>query len=146
MVITYGVHLCPPRPTLSYVSIDSEEPRIMFYISLQLDGTGRNSLEKNFKTREPPNSRSTDKIRTVTANSWENDWRDLKLFHKSKLFQWHSSIEHYKRLMYPQIEHAWSYILLCQLNTILVFTKTKGPIQYCMRAHTVFSDCMGHTV
>ena len=26
----------------------------MFYISPQLEGTGRNSLEKNFKTREPP--------------------------------------------------------------------------------------------
>ena len=27
---------------------------IMFYFSRQLDGTGRNSLDKNFKTREPP--------------------------------------------------------------------------------------------
>ena len=28
----------------------------MFYMSLQLQGTGRNSLEKIFKTREPPYS------------------------------------------------------------------------------------------
>ena len=29
----------------------------MFYISSQLEGTGRNSLDKNFKTRELPYSR-----------------------------------------------------------------------------------------
>ena len=28
----------------------------MFYIGLQLEGTGRNSLEKIFKTGEPPHS------------------------------------------------------------------------------------------
>ena len=32
----------------------------MFYITPQLEGTERNSLEKNFKTREPPYSLVTN--------------------------------------------------------------------------------------
>ena len=44
----------PPRSTLSYVSIDSDWPKIMLNISPQLEETEGIFPRKNLKTREPP--------------------------------------------------------------------------------------------
>ena len=67
LVITYGAQLSARY----HVPIDSEWPKIMFYISPQLEET-RGISPRNLITREPPYSRNSGK--KYFSRSWVLSW------------------------------------------------------------------------